>query len=213
MNVHADPGDGLHIRPARPGDPTEVDRLYEICLRTGAAGDDATPFFSDHRLLGDVFLGAYLRLEPDLAWVLSGPAGPPVGYLVGTADTVAFEERLEREWWPAVRARVASAPFAEDSVDALVREMILTPRRAPAEVAAAYPAHLHIDLLPEGQGRGHGGRLVSTLLDRLRDRGVGGVHLGVDRANVRAIGFYHHLGFEEVASTPGELVLGLALTG
>ena len=63
---------------------------------------------------------------------------------------------------------------------------------------AEYPAHLHIDLLPRLQGRGVGRRLVDTLLDALRRRGVPGVHLGVDAANTRAIGFYEHVGFAPI---------------
>ena len=36
----------LPLRPARTTDPDEVDRLYEICLRTGASGADATPLYT-----------------------------------------------------------------------------------------------------------------------------------------------------------------------
>jgi ribosomal protein S18 acetylase RimI-like enzyme len=42
---------------------------------------------------------------------------------------------------------------------------------------------------------------MDTLVDALRGRGVAGVHLGVDPANHRAIGFYRHLGFEYVPGT------------
>ena len=40
--------------------------------------------------------------------------------------------------------------------------------------AAEYPAHLHIDLLPELQGQGWGRRLIDTLVAALRERGVRG---------------------------------------
>ena len=42
----------LPLRPARTTDPAEVDRLYEICLRTGASGADASGLYADQRLLG-----------------------------------------------------------------------------------------------------------------------------------------------------------------
>jgi len=57
------------------------------------------------------------------------------------------------------------------------------------------PSHLHIDLLPSAQGRGLGRALMQRLLETLRRDGSDGVHLGVAAANVRAIGFYEHLGF------------------
>ena len=48
-------------------------------------------------------------------------------------------------------------------------------RRAGAEpYAEDYPAHLHIDLLPEVQGQGWGRLLIATLVDALRERGVAG---------------------------------------
>ena len=74
-----------------------------------------------------------------------------------------------------------------------------------------YPAHLHVDLLPVAQGGGNGRRLLETLFDALRADGAPGVHLGVARANVGAVGFYHHLGFEELDGDEGGMTLGLRL--
>jgi ribosomal protein S18 acetylase RimI-like enzyme len=79
-------------------------------------------------------------------------------------------------------------------------------------VAADYPAHLHVDLLPRAQGSGHGRQLVDHLLSRLRAMGVLGVHLGVDADNERAIGFYRHVGMRPVRQKPGALILGMPLT-
>ena len=53
-------------------------------------------------------------------------------------------------------------------------------------MVARYPSHLHIDLLPRGQGQGHGRLLIESLLDLLRAGGSGGVHLGVSPTNLRA---------------------------
>jgi ribosomal protein S18 acetylase RimI-like enzyme len=81
-------------------------------------------------------------------------------------------------------------------------------------VLVQFPAHLHINLLPSGQGRGVGVRLVETLFDALGAIGVGGVHLGVGRRNVRAIGFYEHLGFRAIADAvdaSDALVMGVRL--
>lgn len=200
----------LPIRPARADDDTEVDRIYDVCLRTGASGADATDQFADPRLLGEVYAGPYLRFAPDLAFVLDGGPGGVVGYVLGAADTAAFEEELERSWWPGLRRRYPRGTFPEGSPDAGVVGLIHEPPRAPAELLADYPAHLHVDLLPEAQGGGNGRRLIETLLDALRSRGVAGVHLGVAADNVNAQGFYEHVGFRRVAQAPG-LVYGLRL--
>ncbi|MEE4492206.1 GNAT family N-acetyltransferase [Streptomyces sp. BE230] len=203
----------FEIRAARTDDAAETDRLYDICLRTAASGKDATGSFEDPRLPGDIFTGPYLRYAPDLAWVLARAGEPASGYVLGVADTVAFEETLEREWWPALRARYSGAPSRDGSADAFARKWIDRPPTASADVVAAYPAHLHIDLLPEAQGGGNGSRLIHTLLGALRTRGVPGVHLGVGKANAAAVGFYRHLGFEELVEEPAAFVLGMNLRG
>lgn len=77
--------------------------------------------------------------------------------------------------------------------------------------AVEYPAHLHIDLLPVVQGGGVGRRLIATLLDELRRRGVRGVHLGVDPQNVGAAAFYERLGFERLPSPEGSVRYGIRI--
>ena len=80
----------------------------------------------------------------------------------------------------------------------------------------AYPSHLHIDLLPRAQGRGHGRRMIEQMMGMLRRRGSPGAHLGVSMLNSRAQAFYSHLGFRELAragSGPDEcLYMGIALS-
>lgn len=63
---------------------------------------------------------------------------------------------------------------------------------------AAYPAHLHIDLLPGWQGRGYGRALMRALLQALSDREVAAVHLCMVTANTPARAFYDRLGFHEI---------------
>ena len=95
----------FRIRPARTDDRDEVDRLYDICLWTGANGDGAQDLHEDPRLLGEIYLGAYLEFEPELAFVLEADDGSALGYVLGARDTVEFEKLLEKKWWPALRER------------------------------------------------------------------------------------------------------------
>lgn len=196
------------IRLARTDDATEVDRLYDICLRTGDSGEDATGRYTDPRLLGEVYLGAYLALEPGLAFVAERD-GAVVGYALGTTDTRGFEARCEASWWPPLRERHPLDGVPDDAPDAWLVRQIHRPPLAEDAVVAAFPAHLHVDLLPQGQGGGNGRRLLETLFDALRDAGAPGVHLGVADTNTRAIGFYEHLGFRRL-DVDG-YVMGLAL--
>jgi len=145
--------------------------------------------------------------------VLADSAGP-VGYVIGALDSRIFEERAEREWWPPLRRRYPETGpdrRSDRTPDQRCVHAIHHPSRGAADLLAAYPSHLHIDLLPRGQGNGHGRRLIETLCDALRERGSAGVHLGVGRRNQRAIGFYRHVGFAEIQSDEHGLRLGLRL--
>ena len=171
--------------------------MYDICLRTGASGEDATGTYREPDLLGEIYVGPYVRLAPSLAFV--GEDGEGVaGYVLGVADTRAFEKACEREWWPAVRARHPLGHYpARSPEDRLIR-LMHDPPVTSDDVVERYPAHLHIDLLPRLQGRGYGRRLLESLFDGLLGFGVSAVHLGVGLANQRAIGFYERMDFTVV---------------
>ncbi len=197
----------LSIRPARTNDPKEVERLYDICLRTGNNGKGAENLLEDPRLLGEVYLGAYLRFEPELAFVLEDLEGSALGYVLGARDTLAFEQLLEKQWWPALREQYPLGTFPVGSFDEDLVEKIHYPPRTNHAVIAQFPAHLHIDILEEGQSGGRGRRLLETLFSALRDRGINGVHLGVSPQNTNAIGFYQHMGFSRIQDDSYGLVL------
>jgi ribosomal protein S18 acetylase RimI-like enzyme len=186
----------MRIRPYQPPDaPT----LYDICLRTGdPTGGDSTGRYADPRLLGEVYVGPYLALAPELAFVLDASDGTPAGYVLGALDTLAFAARCEVSWWPALRRRYPD-PTALPAPDREIATLIHEPPLPPPAVTDPYPSHLHIDLLPVAQGHGHGRALLEHLLAALAAAGSPGVHLGVSPENRNANAFYRRLGFTEVA--------------
>lgn len=196
--------------PLRPYEPRDRGALYDICLRTGDSGADASGSFAVPELLGEVYVGPYVDLEPQLALVLDDGTGAG-GYTLGALDTRAFEERCERDWWPPRRERHPLGEHPPGSADAGLVELIHRPPRAPEVVVAGHPSHLHIDLLPRWQGGGWGRQLIEALLERLAAAGSPGVHLGVGVDNPRALGFYRHLGFTELHADGDTLFLGRSL--
>ncbi|MEZ0065059.1 GNAT superfamily N-acetyltransferase [Streptacidiphilus sp. MAP12-20] len=193
----------LSIRPYRPGDRED---LYEICVRTGDNGADATSLYEDPRILPDIFVGPYLAQEPELAFVVADVADVAgedraLGYILGTADTRRFVARYLADWLPAVVDR-----YPDDGgrgSELRHPEYMLGPE------VDEYPAHLHIDLLPQAQGQGLGRQLMRSYLGALRERGVERVHLAMGERNVSARAFYDRLGFAELARpVPGLVVLG-----
>lgn len=216
MVVPAGPGGyaagGMEVRGLRPDDGPA---LYQICLRTGDSGRDATRRYADPRLLGHVYVGPYLALAAQLALVLDRGDGVPAGYALGARDSAEFAAWCEERWWPPLRRCYpdpARIPPRLRSPDQRLAALVHHPPPVPV-LAARFPSHLHVDLLPEAQGRGHGRALIRRLLAELAGAGSTGVHLGVDPANQRAAGFYRRVGFHEVARRPGVTYFATGLPG
>jgi len=187
------------IRPYRPADR---DAVYDVCVRTADAGGDARGLYVSDDLMPDAFAGPYLALEPGLAFVLDA-GGRAVGYVVGCADTAAFVAAVRERWLPRMTGRYP--PDASyGSSEWLVRDLY-HPERMLLPELAGYPAHLHVDVLPEHQGAGHGRALIETFLAAAAGRGARALHLGVAPANRRALGFYAHLGFHRIPITSREV--------
>ncbi len=179
----------VRIRPYRTGD---LATLYDICLLTGDAGADASPLYRDAKLLGHVYAAPYGVHAPETALIAEDEAGA-VGYIVGPADTRAFEETLEREWWPDLRARYRDVADPA-TPDERMQRLIHHPQRLPRRIVERYPAHLHINLLPRAQGDGLGRRTI----DAWRERVGQPAHLAVGTRNARAVRFYRAYGFAEL---------------
>lgn len=176
--------------------------VYDVCVRTGAAGSDARGWYSDDELLPDVYAGPYLHLEPELAFVLDD-GDRAVGYILGTADTPAWAAAYRRHWLPLVAARHPRVDVPITAEDRLV-DQLHHPEQSVRGALADYPAHLHIDLLPEHQGAGHGRELMRAFLGALAERGVPAVHLGVANENAGALRFYARLGFHRIDAASDE---------
>jgi ribosomal protein S18 acetylase RimI-like enzyme len=194
------------IRPFRPGDESA---LAEICVLTADAGSDATGAIDD-AIWPEVFALPYAARHPEFAFVVEADDGRVVGYLLGVPDTAAFETWFRDEWWPERGARWPRPDAERTRQDGI---LIYAYGRGPGAepYGAEYPAHLHIDLLPELQGRGWGRRLIETYIGALRDAGVSGLHLVADVNNTGALTFYDRLGFVRLASHPGVQAFGMRL--
>ena len=179
----------------------DLDACYAISLATGLAGGDASHLYRDPRMMGHIYVAPYALLEPGLTLVVEDETGV-AGFVAGTQDTAAWEDRLEREWWPSLRERyadpsgVSSASWTADQRRAF---MIHHPARTPPPVVARYPAHLHMNLLPRLQRRGMGSKLLDAWLDAASGRGARAFHIGVNRENIGAIDFWRARAFEALA--------------
>lgn len=193
----------VSIRPYRAADRDDV---YDVCVRTGAAGQDARGRFSSDHLLGDIYAGPYLHIAPQHAFVVDN-GERAVGYVIGVADTREFVAAYRTDWLPRLRG-VYSPPAAPPSTDEEQKladmfnpDMMLLPE------LAAHPAHLHINLLPDYQGAGHGRALVATFLASVTAAGATSCYLVVRAANTGALRFYDRIGWRRIdVADPGSSI-------
>jgi ribosomal protein S18 acetylase RimI-like enzyme len=195
------------IRPFRPGDESA---LASVCLRTAASGGDATGLLADDDIWASIFVLPYLEHDPVFASVVVADSGEPAGYIVATGDTDAFESWFADTWWPRFAERWPEPAEELTRQDRLLR-YAYSRRGGRNPYAAAYPAHLHIDLLPQLQRQGFGRRLIELLQQQLRDAGITGLHVVPGAANAGAVSFYERLGFTRLASEPGIVLFGIEL--
>ncbi|WP_169580942.1 GNAT family N-acetyltransferase [Microbacterium thalassium] len=197
----------MRIRPFRSGDEPA---LADICLKTADAGADATGVLDDDDLWAEIFVLPYVARHPDLAFVVEAGDGRVVGYVVAAPDTREFEEWFRTRWWPKAGARWPRPGAERSRQDGI---LLYAYGRGPGAEPYGddYPAHLHIDLLPEAQGQGLGRRLIDTLIDELRRRGVTGLHLVASSDNAGAVAFYPRVGFAPLPSHDGVRAFGRRL--
>jgi GNAT superfamily N-acetyltransferase len=185
------------IRDYRPGDEQAA---YFVCLKTGNQGDDGEPLYrEDPDALGRIFVGPYLRFEPELALMLEDEQGV-CGYALAALDSRGFYERYEKEWRPELCAQFAE-PIGDPASWTRAQQIHYLYHRPDyylPEPYDDYPAHLHIDLMQRAHRHGHGTRMMNQLIDRLRAKGAPGVHLGMAASNDRAHQFYLTLGFADL---------------
>ena len=186
--------DARQIRPFNEGD---LHACYAISLATGHAGGDASHLYRDPKMMGHIYIAPYALLAPDVTFVVEDLHGV-AGFVAGAVDTIAWERRLERDWWPSLRRRYADPvviPPEKQTADQRRASMIHHPPATPVEISSRYPAHLHMNLLPRLQRRGVGSLLLATWLAAARTRGARSFHVGVNRMNVGALRFWEAHGF------------------
>ncbi|MEM7737568.1 MAG: GNAT family N-acetyltransferase [Deinococcota bacterium] len=186
----------FHIRAYQSAD---FEAVYEICLKTGDAGNDATALYDDPNILGHLYVGPYVTLSPELAFVLEDTSGV-CGYVLGALDSLSFYEHMRTQWLPRIQSHVPDPtgdPATWTATERLYHQ-IHHPKETLPKPLHAYPSHLHIDLLPRAQRQGNGSKMMAVLLAELNAQGSQAVHLGMDPDNERALRFYTKLGFARI---------------
>jgi ribosomal protein S18 acetylase RimI-like enzyme len=139
--------------------------------------------------------------------VLDDGNGRVVGYCIGAADTTSFAQRWRDVFTPTIDPKLVPHPNIQTDDLQMEREDTRHFRKAVYEADCSmlqpwpqmleqYPAHLHIDILPEYQRKGWGSVLMQKFLDITKSMGANGVHLDMLLSNTSARVFYERVGFQ-----------------
>jgi ribosomal protein S18 acetylase RimI-like enzyme len=180
------------IRAYRSTDRAAVRR---IAFATGFMGEPVDWLWGDAESFADVFIKYYTDAEPE-SLLVAEDAGVVVGYLSGCVDSGRAHGAAQRE----ITRIIARGAFFRPSIAGFFWRAladIARDRGAPDDVLgdSHWPAHLHINLLPQGRGQGLGRQLMDAWFERLRGLASPGVHLGTFAENTTALRFFAGCGF------------------
>ena len=181
----------------RPAEDKDIKDIEYICRMT--AGPDSRAIEAVGKKIALTYSTYYARAEKETSFVLDD-GGKAVGYILCAPDYKKFVKGYRknevRQLWKLDKRQSMTAYFLPFGYLPFKKN---------------YPAHLHIDLLDEYQGKGYGTELINTLLQKLKSMGIPGVMLIVDKNNTGAQRFYKRAGFIEKASAFGGVVMVKAL--
>ena len=182
-----------------------------MCYRTGYMGEPVDWQWRDEESFADLFTSYYTDAEPDSAFAIER-AGTICGYLLGCLDS-------EQAWKPQtivgrhlVRRGLAFRPGTAPVIWRTMGDTLVDVARRRVAVRdlefsdPRWPAHLHIDLLPEARGQGLGRQLVQRWFEVLHAHHDRGCHLQTMAENSNALAFFESVGFERLGApvlTPG----------
>ena len=188
----------------------DTSAAYEICLKTGNSGQDATHLFSDPLVLGHIYVGPYMEFEPQSVFILEDDQGP-CGYIMGVLDSQTYYQWMHSEWLPKIRVDYKKPTGNPDTWDETEKITNLLFHPVSQRLLPDFPSHLHIDLLSRAQGKGQGKLMMDRFIDYLRYNKIPGVHLELSSKNDRAFNFYRKYGMQELDRDNESIIMGYYL--
>lgn len=183
------------IRKARKSDLKEVEYICRMTAGEGARRDEHRG-----RVVSKTYSTYYIEHDHDCCFVLTNDADLPVGYILCAPNAAKFKKIYKKKYVPEI--------YSLSKRDG--REAFLIPYSYML-FSRKYPAHLHINLMPDYQGAGYGSALMSELFAELIKRNIPGVMLEVDSYNTGAVAFYKKHGFKVLFKAFGGVFMGKVL--
>ncbi len=177
----------------RKYNPKDRENILKICIETSGLPTETE---KDKAFLNLMYNDYYAAVEGENCFVAVNEADEAVGYILCAENYSKYSYTFRNLYLPEIKKlgfKYYSMAISEMAVHSLFKK--------------AYPAHLHIDILPVCQGQGTGTELVNALKAHLKNKGVKGLMLSCGMGNKRAIKFYKKNQFRKLANIAGSCIM------
>ncbi len=176
---------------------TDREDVRYVCINCDGPSDMSES--AEHFILS-TYCDYYIEAEPENCFVAADSSDKAVGYIICSDNFDRFYDTLKKEYIPRIPEEETQLRFYA-TTSAVFQE----------KYKNDYPAHFHIDILPEYQRMGIGHKLVDILCEHLKNKNIPGVMLSVSADNLKGDTFYKKYGFTLIESTPAANVYGIRL--
>lgn len=147
-----------------------------------------------------MFCRYYIEKEPENCFVCTDDNDKAVGYIFGVTN---FQKYLKSftDYIEEIK-EICNGKYFQSAMDEIYEHQIYEKE---------YPAHLHINILPQYQSNGIGTHLITRFCNRLKEENIEGVMLVVDTDNTGARRFYEKNGFDILHENPKSSAYGKKL--
>lgn len=179
----------------RPFEKRDTENVRYICLNCDGPSDMSPE--TEHFILV-TYCDYFIEKEPYNCFVAADENDNAVGYILCTENYDSFIECFRSEYIPRIPEEHTKYRMYA-SLSAVLQ----------GKYKSEYPAHLHIDILPEYQRKGIGHRLTDQLCTHLKSKGIKGVMLTVSANNLSGVAFYEKYGFSLIENNPDGIAYGI----
>jgi hypothetical protein len=165
----------------RPYQERDRRAIRKICSDAALEKSDSR-FHEDRQLAPMFYVDYYLQCEPESCFVAEA-GGRVVGYIVATKNTRAFNRIFRKRFRRRIVAHVVCKLLTlryrrKATYQALWWSLVgrLRKREKLDIPLDEYPAHSHMNLVPEFRGCGLSNRLSDALRRHLLENGIGSMH-------------------------------------
>jgi ribosomal protein S18 acetylase RimI-like enzyme len=187
----------------RPYQHIDRQAVRDICYRTGYMGDPIKSQWADEASFANLFTSYYTDREPESALVAERN-DVVIGYLLGCRDTGRSTSPartfLAQFLTRFLALRPGTAQFIRRSIADTATDVVHHEKPPVRLIDPRWPAHLHINLLPDARRHGAGRNLVQEWLQTLERDGAPGCHLETLAENTSAIAFFKSCGFAPIGT-------------